>query len=85
MAAPREVDRSALDDPTIQVVTVCDQAHEALAPHDRWWHWSIPDPVASTDANAFDAVVAEIGLRISSLIDHYPPTVADHPRTGASS
>jgi len=84
-AVPREVDRSALDDPAIQVVTVCDQAHEELTPHDRWWHWSIPDPVAATDADAFDAVVAEIGLRISSLIDHHPSAAANHSRTGASS
>ena len=84
-AVPHEVERSLLDDPTIQVVTVCDQAHEELTPHDRWWHWSIPDPVTATDAAAFDAVVTEIGLRISSLIDHHPPTTADRPTTGASS
>ena len=28
------------------VVTVCDQAHEELAPDDTWLHWSITDPVA---------------------------------------
>ena len=29
-----------------QLVTVCDQAHEELAPSGAAWHWSIPDPVA---------------------------------------
>ncbi|MGE0306957.1 MAG: ArsR family transcriptional regulator, partial [Acidimicrobiia bacterium] len=29
------------------VVTVCDQAHEEVAPDGAWLHWSIPDPVAA--------------------------------------
>jgi protein-tyrosine-phosphatase len=49
------------------VVTVCDLAHEELEPDPGRWHWSIPDPVeADTDA-AFDAVVADLDSRISSL------------------
>lgn len=75
-SVPRAVDRAMLDDPNVQVVTVCDQAHEELSPTATWWHWSIADPVPpagtnpdeSTDRAAFDAVVADIGLRISSLI-----------------
>jgi ArsR family transcriptional regulator, arsenate/arsenite/antimonite-responsive transcriptional repressor / arsenate reductase (thioredoxin) len=52
-----------------QVVTVCDQAHEELTPASDWWHWSIPDPVATGTAAAFDAVVADLNARISTLLD----------------
>ena len=50
------------------VVTVCDQAHEQLAPHDTWLHWSIPDPVAAGGRRAFDAALAELRERISVLV-----------------
>jgi protein-tyrosine-phosphatase/DNA-binding HxlR family transcriptional regulator len=50
-----------------QVVTVCDQAHEELAPSSRAWHWSIPDPVAVGTDRAFDLVVHEIGERIDAI------------------
>jgi protein-tyrosine-phosphatase len=50
-----------------QVVTVCDRAHEELRPAPDWWHWSIPDPVESSDPRAFDAVVHELDLRIHAL------------------
>jgi protein-tyrosine-phosphatase len=50
------------------VVTVCDQAHEAIAPGDSWLHWSIPDPVAEGSRHAFDATLADIRARISSLL-----------------
>jgi hypothetical protein len=33
-----------------------------------WWHWSIPDPVQTGTARAFDAVVADLDERINSLI-----------------
>lgn len=56
--------------PTSQVVTVCDLAHEELEPASDWWHWSIPDPVPSGTAAAFDAVVAELGARIASVAAH---------------
>jgi len=32
-------------EPADVVVTVCDRAHEELAPGPEWWHWSTPDPV----------------------------------------
>ena len=54
--------------PTTQVVTVCDHAHEALAPAADWWHWSIPDPVEVGTNKAFDAAVAELDARISTLL-----------------
>lgn len=51
----------------VQIVTVCDRAHEELEPDEAWWHWSIPDPVDIGTAAAFDAVVADIETRLSSL------------------
>jgi protein-tyrosine-phosphatase/DNA-binding transcriptional ArsR family regulator len=50
------------------VVTVCDQAHEELAPGDKWLHWSVPDPVAVGNRAAFDATLAELRERIGVLI-----------------
>lgn len=50
------------------VVTVCDQAHEELDPHDHWLHWSIPDPVADGSKTAFDNTLAELRLRIAALL-----------------
>jgi protein-tyrosine-phosphatase/DNA-binding transcriptional ArsR family regulator len=53
----------------VQVVTVCDLVHEELrAPFD-WWHWSIPDPVPSGNAKAFDAVIAELKGRVNQVIN----------------
>jgi ArsR family transcriptional regulator, arsenate/arsenite/antimonite-responsive transcriptional repressor / arsenate reductase (thioredoxin) len=49
------------------VVTVCDQAHEEIAPDDSWLHWSIPDPVTAGTRGAFDAVLADLRQRISAL------------------
>ena len=64
-AIPRQVGEIATG---TQVVTVCDQAHEELDPAADWWHWSIPDPVEiGTDA-AFNAVVADLGARISTIL-----------------
>jgi protein-tyrosine-phosphatase len=53
---------------TAQVVTVCDLVHEELEAGADWWHWSIPDPVATGDQRAFDAVVAEMDTRIASVM-----------------
>ena len=50
------------------VVTVCDQAHEELAPDDTWLHWSVPDPVPRGTRRAFDAALAELSERIVVLI-----------------
>lgn len=49
------------------VVTVCDRAHEELPFDDARLHWSIPDPVPSGRAAAFDAAVAELRRRIDVL------------------
>jgi ArsR family transcriptional regulator, arsenate/arsenite/antimonite-responsive transcriptional repressor / arsenate reductase (thioredoxin) len=62
---PRLLDHIAAD---AQVVTVCDRAHEGLHPGPEWWHWSLPDPVATGTAAAFDAVVADLDARIHSII-----------------
>lgn len=53
--------------PDVQVVTVCDRAHEELDPGPSWWHWSIPDPVVTDDPDAFDVVVADLDVRFSTL------------------
>ncbi len=54
-------------DPSVQIVTVCDRAHEELDPHESWWHWSISDPVDVGTPDAFDAVVADIETRLAAL------------------
>lgn len=63
-AKPTRLDAVPAD---AQVITVCDNAHEELTPHDDWWHWSIPDPVTVDTDDAFDAVVAELTHRMSRL------------------
>lgn len=50
------------------VVTVCDQAHEELAPDESWLHWSVRDPVSDGHRAAFDAALAELRERIGALI-----------------
>ncbi len=55
-------------DEGMQVVTVCDRAHEELLPAPHWWHWSIPDPVEAGTPAAFDAVVADLDKRIHSIL-----------------
>jgi protein-tyrosine-phosphatase len=64
-ARPCLFDANGLD---VQVVTVCDRAHEELAPDESWWHWSIPDPVDIGTPVAFDAVIADIDARLSTLV-----------------
>ena len=54
--------------PEVQVVTVCDRAHEELDPAPDWWHWSIPDPVGVGTPAAFDEVLADLDTRITSLV-----------------
>lgn len=63
-ARPRMLDRVDADE---TVVTVCDRAHEELAPADDWWHWSLPDPIDDGRSAAFDAVVADLDARIRTL------------------
>lgn len=49
------------------VVTVCDRAHEELGDRPEWLHWSVPDPVPTGTAAAFDHVVTELASRIERL------------------
>jgi protein-tyrosine-phosphatase len=49
------------------VVTVCDQAHEELAPDPTWLHWSITDPVESGTPEAFDRALDALRQRIVAL------------------
>ncbi len=49
------------------VVTVCDDAHEAVGRARGWLHWSVPDPAATGTRAAFDATVDELRGRISLL------------------
>jgi protein-tyrosine-phosphatase len=51
----------------VQLVTVCDQAHEELEPPNTVWHWSIPDPVRDGSDAAFDATVRDIEQRIATV------------------
>lgn len=57
------------------IVTVCDAAHEELAPAQRASgvrlagvsHWSVPDPVAAGTYAAFDAAYEDIAGRVADL------------------
>jgi protein-tyrosine-phosphatase/DNA-binding transcriptional ArsR family regulator len=73
---------SALGDipDAVQVVTVCDRVHEELDADPRWWHWSIPDPVADATAVAFDVVVAELDRRIAAVCTTAPNPDRGGPR-----
>lgn len=64
-ATPRGLRRDEGTPPL--VVTVCDQAHEELAPPSDWLHWSVPDPVPDGTDAAFDATVSELRQRITRL------------------
>ena len=50
------------------VVTVCDRAHEELAPDPSWLHWSIPDPVPAGTKAAFDRALSQLRERITAVI-----------------
>jgi protein-tyrosine-phosphatase len=65
-ATPQAIDR--IDTMHGLVVTVCDRAHEELAPGRHWLHWSIVDPVADGTRAAFDATVSELRERITGLV-----------------
>lgn len=54
-------------DDDVQIVTVCDQAHEELGPGTSTWHWSVPDPVVVGTDEAFDRAVHELDERITDL------------------
>jgi protein-tyrosine-phosphatase/DNA-binding transcriptional ArsR family regulator len=49
------------------VITVCDRAHEELAPPDTWLHWSIPDPVPLGTKAAFTATLRELERRMTDF------------------
>jgi protein-tyrosine-phosphatase len=66
-ATPRPLDGATLTGRL--VITVCDRAHEELAPPPSWLHWSIADPVATPSRSAFDRLVAELHERIVTLVD----------------
>ena len=66
-----------LDDvvkPNDVIIAVCDNAHEELPPDRRRLHWSIPDPVRTGRADAFDRALDELIFRI----DHLAPTPDPH-------
>ncbi len=69
-AGPRPLDRA--DTRVDVVVTVCDRAHEELDPPVEWWHWSVPDPVEAGRARAFDAALAELDDRITTVAASVP-------------
>ena len=60
--------------PTDLIIAVCDNAHEELPADTRRLHWSIPDPVRTGRADAFDQALDELIVRI----DHLAPAI--HPR-----
>lgn len=55
--------------PSDLVITVCDRAHEAMraAGERAHLHWSVPDPVAAPEANAFDTAAELLTHRIHRL------------------
>jgi protein-tyrosine-phosphatase len=67
----------ATDESADVVITVCDRAHEELAPGPDWWHWSTPDPVTAvategrsavaTGADPFDLALSQLDNRIRAL------------------
>lgn len=66
---PRHLDDAGTTD---LIVTVCDQAHEALEPDRVSWHWSVPDPAAIGTADAFDDALASIDHRIRTVLEGAP-------------
>lgn len=68
IAAARPRHLSEVSKPPRLVVTVCDQAHEALPANDAWLHWSVVDPVGDGSRAAFDATVADLTARIATLL-----------------
>lgn len=63
---PRRLDPA---EPAEVVVTVCDRAHEELPVDASWWHWSVPDPTTTATDDAFDAALADLDHRISTLLE----------------
>ena len=61
---PRHVDEVITDQDF--VITVCDNAHEALQTRPDL-HWSVPDPVRTGSGTAFDAALEELARRVAVL------------------
>jgi protein-tyrosine-phosphatase/DNA-binding transcriptional ArsR family regulator len=57
--------------PSDLIIAVCDNAHEELPADTRRLHWSIPDPVRTGRADAFERALDELIVRI----DHLAPTL----------
>jgi len=68
LGRPRPRPLSSVDALPPVVVTVCDRAHEELAPDPAWLHWSIADPVPDGGTQAFDQVVAELRQRVATVV-----------------
>ena len=66
-ASPRHLDD--VDEAADLVITVCDRAHEELAPRRDWWHWSVPDPIPVGTDDAFDRALHEIDDRIRAVTE----------------
>ena len=49
------------------MITVCDRAHEELAPRIAHRHWSVADPAGPGTDDAFDRAVDELTDRIARL------------------
>jgi protein-tyrosine-phosphatase len=54
-------------DATDLVITVCDRAYESLSGVRQGLHWSVPDPVVSSDVSSFDAAAEILDQRIQAL------------------
>jgi ArsR family transcriptional regulator, arsenate/arsenite/antimonite-responsive transcriptional repressor / arsenate reductase (thioredoxin) len=57
------------------VVTVCDRAHEEIAPGAGTApvHWSVPDPVPAGTRAAFEAAYADLARRVTHLAPRLTP------------
>jgi protein-tyrosine-phosphatase/DNA-binding HxlR family transcriptional regulator len=71
-ATPRSLDGVATQ-PAL-AITVCDRAHEELDTKSSWLHWSVPDPVPTGTAAAFDRALADLRRRIAAVLG--PPVDA---------
>jgi protein-tyrosine-phosphatase/DNA-binding transcriptional ArsR family regulator len=74
-ARPRTLEPGDLD--ADLVVTVCDRALEELDAPEDWLHWSVADPVEAGTDTAFDAAVAELDERITTIADETPDQASE--------
>lgn len=79
LAQVRPRSLAQLEDPLSDsdyLITVCDNAHEELAP-DRTRpaaaHWSVPDPVPANTAVAFEAAYDDLASRVAHLAPRLKP------------